>query len=89
MPPIRDWLRGAAAIGASIQHMVFAGSHGFSLVPIEANGAPAFAAYARDAGGTLRAMAIHGVDTLDGQIAAITAFVTPGLFPAFGLPLTK
>jgi RNA polymerase sigma-70 factor (ECF subfamily) len=86
MPPLRDWLRGPAHIGASIQHMVFAGSAGFSLVPIEANGAPAFAAYHRATGA---AMAIHVVDTIDGRISAITAFLSPALFATFGLPLTQ
>jgi RNA polymerase sigma-70 factor (ECF subfamily) len=83
MPPIREWLRGASAIGRSIEQMVFApaGPGAFRLVPSEANGLPAFAAYA---GG--RAMAIHLVDVRGGAIASITAFLAPALFAKFGIP---
>ena len=83
MPPIREWLRGASAIGASIEAMVFgpAGPGAFRLVPTEANGLPAFAAYA---GG--QPLAIHVLELAGGRIASITAFLSPGLFARFGLP---
>jgi RNA polymerase sigma-70 factor (ECF subfamily) len=81
MPPIREWLRGASAIGRSIEHMVFAAGPVFRLVPSEANGLPAFAAYA---GG--RPMAIHVVEVRGGAIAEITAFLLPELFAKFGMP---
>jgi RNA polymerase sigma-70 factor (ECF subfamily) len=86
MPPLREWLLGSAAIGASIQAMVFASAAPgvFQLVPLEANGLPGFAAYA---GG--HALAIHLVDIREGKIAAITAFLSPRLFPAFGQPLAR
>ncbi len=83
MPPIGEWLRGASAIGASIEAMVFApaGAGAFKLHATEANGQPAFAAYA---GG--HAFALHVVEIRDGRIAAITAFLTPSLLPKFGFP---
>ena len=82
MPPIREWLAGATAIGRAIDAMVFrpAGPGAFRLVPIEASGLPGFAVYA---GG--QAMALHLLELRDGRIAAITAFVDPSLFPRFGL----
>jgi RNA polymerase sigma-70 factor, ECF subfamily len=82
MPPIREWLQGAAAIGRSLDAMVFgpAAPGAFRLVPIEANGMPAFAAYAHG-----HAMSLHLVDVRGGKIAAITAFLAPELFGAFGL----
>jgi len=85
MPPIREWLRGASAIGRSIDAMVFApaGPGAFRLVPTEANGLPAFAAYA---GG--RAYALHVLELRGGAIASITAFLAPDLFAKFGLPAT-
>ncbi len=87
MPPIAQWLRGASAIGASIGTMVFgpAGPGRFALVPIEANGSPAFAVYARDAAGSAYPMAIHVVEITDGRISAITAFLEPVLFASFGV----
>ena len=80
MPPMRDWLRGAAIIGRSIQDMVFgpAGPGVFRLVPTEANGLPAAAAY--QAG---QPMAIHVLEIAGDKIAAITAFVSPALVGRF------
>ena len=87
MPPMQDWLAGAAAIGAAIEAMVFAPAraHGFALVPIEANGMPGFAVYARGADGSRTAMALHLVELRGGQIASMIAFVSPRLFEKFGL----
>jgi RNA polymerase sigma-70 factor (ECF subfamily) len=82
MPPIREWISGASAIGASIQAMVFApaGAGAFRLRAIEANGMPAFAAYAHG-----HALGIQLIEVKDGAIASITAFLSPSLFPKFGL----
>lgn len=91
MPPLPQWLQGAEAIGASIGQMLFspAGPGVFRLVPTQANGQPAFAAYQRDrASGDLSAMAIHVLELRDGHIASITAFLNPALLPMFGLPET-
>jgi RNA polymerase sigma-70 factor, ECF subfamily len=91
MPPLPQWLRGAGAIGQSIGGMVFAaaGPGAFRLVPTEANGQPAFAAYQLDRDcGEMWAMALHVLGLSDGRIASITAFLDPSLLPAFGLPAT-
>jgi RNA polymerase sigma-70 factor (ECF subfamily) len=83
MPPIPEWVEGAAAIGASLGAMVFTpDSRGrFRLVPMRASGRPAFAAY-KDG----EPMAIHVLDVKDGRIATITAFLDASLFARFGLP---
>ena len=62
---------------------------GLRLVPTAANGQPAFAVYERSAtDGTWAAHSIH-VLTLDHDtITALTLFVEPSLFQAFGLPLS-
>jgi len=86
MPPIQQWLRGAAAIRASLEAMVFTAGSRFALLPLEANGVPGFAAYARDPAGVGHPMAIQLVDVAGDRIAAITAFLAPGLFASFGLP---
>jgi RNA polymerase sigma-70 factor, ECF subfamily len=88
MPPLPQWIAGASAIGASIGAMVFgpAGPGAFKLVRTEANGQPALAAYQRDRdSGELRATALHVLELRQGRIDAITAFLDPSLFPAFGL----
>jgi RNA polymerase sigma-70 factor (ECF subfamily) len=90
MPPLPMWLRGPAAIGASIGGMVLTpeARGAIRLQPAEANGAPAFAMYQRDAAGVFRAASLH-VLGLDGDaIASITAFLDPSVFAPFGLPPT-
>jgi len=90
MPPMSLVYTGPAAIAESIGSMVFApaGAGAFRLIRTEANGLPAFAAYQRDASGAFVALAIHAIELRDGLIAAITAFLDPGLFARFGLPPT-
>lgn len=91
MPPIPTWIEGAQQIGASLRAMVLpatrpAGAAAvFKLVATEANGVPAFAAYARGDDGVYRASALHLVEIHGGRVARITAFVDPSLFPLFGL----
>jgi RNA polymerase sigma-70 factor (ECF subfamily) len=55
------------------------------LVEVGANGQPALAAYAPDAGGIGYAYGIMVLDIVDGAIATITGFPEPELFSAFGL----
>jgi RNA polymerase sigma-70 factor (ECF subfamily) len=61
----------------------------FRLVATRANGHPSLAAYLPD-GSTddCRGYGIMVLTVAGGQIATITGFPDPGLFPIFGLPLT-
>jgi RNA polymerase sigma-70 factor (ECF subfamily) len=89
MPPYAAWFQGATEIGAAIGGMVLPpGSKGtFQLVPMRANGCPAFAMYARDpATGAFAPASIHVLQLEGGKVAEITAFLDPRLFAAFGLP---
>ena len=81
MPPLSDWLRGAPMIAGAIEAMVFAvaGPGAFQLVPTEANGQPAFAAWQRDASGQMQPYAIHVLEIVDDRIASIVAFLDPRL----------
>jgi RNA polymerase sigma-70 factor (ECF subfamily) len=88
MPPWRQWYRGRRAIRTLLawawQHV----DHGPSrLVRIGANGQPAFAQYmgAADAP-EWRAHAIWLPSLRDDGLAALTGFIEPHLFAAFGLP---
>jgi RNA polymerase sigma-70 factor, ECF subfamily len=59
------------------------------LVITSANGHPALAAYLPDnSTGDCLGYGIMVIAIADGQIATITGFPDPGLFPIFGLPLT-
>jgi len=59
------------------------------LVTTRANGHPALAAYLPDDNSTdCRGYGIMVVTITSGQIATITGFPDPALFPIFGLPLT-
>jgi RNA polymerase sigma-70 factor, ECF subfamily len=87
MPPLPMWLRGPQAIGQSIGAMVLTpeARGQFRLVPTEANGAPAFAAYRR---GTTcyEPVSVHVLSFAHGRIGSITAFLDPRLFAKLGLP---
>ena len=89
MPPLAEWLRGPAAIGASIAAMVLTpeAAGQFRLRPVRANGLPAMAAWKRDDEGVWRASAIHLLEVRGGALVAIAAFIDPSLFPLFDLPL--
>ncbi|HWZ93077.1 MAG TPA: RNA polymerase subunit sigma-70 [Polyangiaceae bacterium] len=88
MPPLPIWLSGPAAIGASIAGMVLTpeARGAFRLIPTEANGLPALAAYRRGEDGSFTPFAIHVLSLRDDRIDAITAFLDPRLFERFGLP---
>ncbi len=86
MPPYQMWLQGSADIG---RWMLGPGSgcRGSRLVPIEANGAPAFAHYRRDASGTGHApFALQVLELSNGRVAGISSFLDTRLFRLLGLP---
>jgi RNA polymerase sigma-70 factor (ECF subfamily) len=97
MPPMREWFRGAQAVGRFLAARVLTEPGRFTLVPVEANGQPAFGTYLRADDGMWVAHAIQVLDIAGGpfppapraadlqQIARISLFLDTGLFPAFGL----
>jgi RNA polymerase sigma-70 factor (ECF subfamily) len=86
MPPYRLCLRTnedivAWCLGPGI------GCRGSRLIPIEANGSPAYAQYKPSAEGGHEPWALQVVEASGDRIAGITFFLdTPHLFPLFGLP---
>jgi RNA polymerase sigma-70 factor (ECF subfamily) len=91
MPPLPQWYAGRAAIRTFFE-WAWKAYDGYRLLPVAANGQPAFAAYARH-----RAFApwdAHSLQvlTLDQDaISRLTLFAKPDgphLFASFGLPLT-
>jgi RNA polymerase sigma-70 factor (ECF subfamily) len=85
MPPIPTWFSGRDAVAGFFEHRVMTGVQRH-FVRTSANGCPATAAYQRDADGRWRAHSIQVLETRDGAIAHIYAFLDTALFAAFGLP---
>jgi RNA polymerase sigma-70 factor (ECF subfamily) len=89
MPPFELWLCGAQTIRAW-NLGPGSGCRGSRLVPVQANGMPAFAQY-RPSGpnGEFEPWGLQLLDVSDGRIVAINSFLdTERLFPLFGVPMT-
>ena len=87
MPPYPLWMRGPENIR---QWMLGIGSvcRGSRLVPIVANGMPAFAHYHPSPDGGHVAWAVQVIEVADGRVVGINSFLdTAALFPLFGLPM--
>jgi RNA polymerase sigma-70 factor, ECF subfamily len=86
MPPYELWLNSHEDIrrwclGRGI------GCKGSRLVPVQANGSPAFAQYKPAADGGFDAWSLQVLEISDGRIAGICFFLdVEWLFPLFGLP---
>ena len=86
MPPYALWLRGAGDIRAWMAGQG-TGCAGSRLIPVHANGSPAFAQYRPDPAGGHRPWALQVVEVSGERITALHAFLdTERLFPLFGLP---
>ena len=90
MPPWTLWLPDRAAI-ARFFAQAWAACPGLRLVPVVANGQPAFAAYQRQPDGAFAANALHVLTLEREAIAGMTLFLDPEgrLFEAFGLPANR
>jgi RNA polymerase sigma-70 factor (ECF subfamily) len=86
MPPFSMWLRGRADLhdwylGFGI------GCRGSRLVPVEANGCPAFGQYRVDPAGGWMPWSLQVLEVSDGRVAHVHHFLdTERVFPMFGLP---
>ena len=87
MPPFEMWLRGASDIGAWMLGPG-AGCRDSVLIPVSANGTPAFAQYKPSEGGGREPWAVHVLELEGGRIAHISSFLDldNGLFEVLGLP---
>ncbi|HVH23587.1 MAG TPA: sigma-70 family RNA polymerase sigma factor [Pseudonocardia sp.] len=86
MPPYELWLRGPENIvgwwlGPGL------GCKGSKLIPLMANGLPAFAQYRPDPGGGYAGWALQVLEISEGRFSFFNSFLdTEALFPLFGLP---
>jgi RNA polymerase sigma-70 factor (ECF subfamily) len=86
MPPHTLWLRGPEAIH---DWLLTGPCRNTQLVPVEANGSPAFALYKATSAGGYEAFGIQVLEVSASRIAAIHTFLDPSLFVSFGLPSTR
>ena len=87
MPPHPTWYRGREAVAAFLRRRPLRKGRRWRLVPVRANGQPAFGQYVWDE--ERGAFTAHHITmlTLDGdRISEITGFLNTELFPRFGLP---
>jgi RNA polymerase sigma-70 factor, ECF subfamily len=93
MPPLPIWFTGRDTVVRFLVARAFTTPGDVVLLPTAANGQPAVAEYRRTADGVMRAHSIHvltaGVTDGTTGIAALTVFLDPALFTAFGLPPTR
>jgi RNA polymerase sigma-70 factor (ECF subfamily) len=85
MPPLTAWYRGLDAIARHLSTRCPVKPGEASLLPVEANGQPAFATYVRRPDGTLRAEFLQVLDVGPDGIEHVYAFVDPQVFALFGL----
>ena len=86
MPPELTWFIGRQTVVRFTAAHLFTGPGWLWLVPVVANGQPAFAVYQRERDGAYHAHAIQVLTVTGTGIARIVAFRNPGLFGSFGLP---
>jgi RNA polymerase sigma-70 factor (ECF subfamily) len=85
MPPHASWYRGHESIAAFLLDGPF--TVRWRHVATRANGQPAVGCYSWDEARGAYVASVLDVLTLRGErIAAVTAFLDPGVFPRFGLP---
>jgi RNA polymerase sigma-70 factor, ECF subfamily len=83
MPPLAAWYRGAEHIGRHLAERCPVRPGQATLVPVEANGQPAFATYTREPDGSLRATFLQVLDLGADGIEHVYAFVDPAVFVLF------
>jgi RNA polymerase sigma-70 factor (ECF subfamily) len=93
MPPLPVWFTGRDAVVRFLVARAFTKAGDMVLIPTAANGQPAVAEYRRSADHVMRAHSIHVLTaSVTGGavgIVALTVFLDPALFTAFGLPPSR
>jgi RNA polymerase sigma-70 factor, ECF subfamily len=86
MPPLLTWFTGRQTVARFMASRVFARFGPFRMVPVRANGEPAFAAYTRADDGSYHAHEVLVPTVTKTGIARLVVFLNPDLFGMFGLP---
>jgi RNA polymerase sigma-70 factor, ECF subfamily len=86
MPPVPLWYRGRRDYGLFMGRVFGMRGPGWAMRPLPANGQPALAAYAPEAGGGHRLHTLQVFTVAGGQVTANVVFADPQVFKAFDLP---
>jgi RNA polymerase sigma-70 factor (ECF subfamily) len=89
MPPVPVWFTGRDTVVEFLIIRAFAKVGDIVMIPTAANGQPAVAEYRRSADDVMAAHSIHVLNAGAAGIAAMTVFLDPALFSAFGLPASR
>jgi len=86
MPPLLTWFTGRQNVTRFLASRVMTVRDQFRMVPVMANGQPAFAAYQRGADGAYRATEVLVPTLTVTGVARMVVFLSPRLVEMFGLP---
>jgi RNA polymerase sigma-70 factor, ECF subfamily len=86
MPPQLTWFTGRRTVLRFLASQVFPVLGPLRMVPVMANGQPAFAVYQREPDGIFHAHEVLVPTLTTTGVARIVVFLDPGLVTAFGLP---
>lgn len=86
MPPVLNWYVGRGHYGRFMTRVFAERGTDWRMVPVDANGQPALAAYAAR-GGAYEARTVQVFTVVEAGISHDVVFADPSLFPAFGLPV--
>ena len=86
MPPVLTWFTGRRAVVGFVSANLLTGPGQLRVIPVTANGQPAFAVYQRGPAEAYHAHAVLVLTVTATGIARIVAFQNPSLFASFGLP---
>jgi RNA polymerase sigma-70 factor (ECF subfamily) len=90
MPPVALWLVGRTHYREFMDRVFDMRGTGWRLLPVQANGSPALAAYAPDpATGGVRAHSLQVFAVRGGLIRRCVTFADPSVFGLFGLPAVR
>ena len=86
MPPLPAWYAGREPVGRFLAAWVLRRPGRFRMIPVAANGQPAFAAYMRGDDGVHRAHAVQVLTITPSGLSRVASFNDSSLFAAFSLP---
>ncbi|PSK95420.1 RNA polymerase ECF family sigma subunit [Murinocardiopsis flavida] len=86
MPPFPQWFVGRGDIARLISTQCPAGPGDLRMIPLTANGQPAFAVYLRSDDHVFRAFQLQVLTATPAEVTHVTTFFDVTLFPKFGLP---
>jgi len=86
MPPFTGWYSGATTIGELIGTRCPGGVHDMPMLPIKANGQPAFGLYMRAPDGDFVPFHLQVLELDGDRVKHVSAFFDHAVFRRFGLP---